>query len=155
MAVSLKALCYAIYVSAAITCLLSLPFDVILGTAGGAGMFRMLRYIRAMRILPYVLVLVLFYKIRDRLDKKKDGPWMVFFAGVLIITILDVAGFIDFSRGLGVLAMLGAIWKARVKLKEHDASGQDMPYYGLVGSAGTESSTTGGNVEMIQVAAKP
>ena len=65
MAVSLKALCYAIYVSAAIVCLLSLPWDVILGTAGGAGMFRMLRYITAMKILPYVLVLVLFYKIRE------------------------------------------------------------------------------------------
>ena len=153
MAVSLKALCYAIYVSAAITCLLSLPFDVILGTAGGAGMFRMLRYIRAMRILPHVLVLVLFYKIRDRLDKKKDGPWVVFFAVGLLVTVLGAVGF--GVPLISLLAMLGAIWKAREKLKEHEASGQDMPYYDLVGSAGTESSTTGGNVEMIQVAAKP
>ena len=154
MAVSLKALCYAIYVSAAITCLLSLPFDVILGTAGGAGMFRMLRYIRAMRILPHVLVLVLFYKIRDRLDKKKDGPWVVFFAVGLLVTVLGMV-FPARLDLISLLAMLGAIWKAREKLKEHEASGQDMPYYGLVGSAGTESSTTGGNVEMIQVAAKP
>ena len=153
MAVSLKALCYAIYVSAAITCLLSLPFDVILGTAGGAGMFRMLRYIRAMRILPHVLVLVLFYKIRDRLDKKKDGPWVVFFAVGLLVTVLGAVGF--GVPLISLLAMLGAIWKAREKLKEHEASGQDMPYYDLVGSTGTESSTTGGNVEMIQVAAKP
>ena len=154
MAVSLKALCYAIYVSAAITCLLSLPFDVILGTAGGAGMFRMLRYIRAMRILPYVLVLVLFYKIRDRLDKKKDGPWVVFFAVGLLVTVLGMV-FPARLDLISLLAMLGAIWKAREKLKEHEASGQDMPYYDLVGSTGTESSTTGGNVEMIQVAAKP
>ena len=154
MAVSLKALCYAIYVSAAITCLLSLPFDVILGTAGGAGMFRMLRHIRGMRILPHVLVLVLFYKIRDRLDKKKDGPWVVFFAVGLLVTVLG-AVFPARLDLISLLAMLGAIWKAREKLKEHEASGQDMPYYDLVGSAGTESSTTGGNVEMIQVAAKP
>ena len=154
MAVSLKALCYAIYVSAAITCLLSLPFDVILGTAGGAGMFRMLRYIRAIRILPHVLVLVLFYKIRDRLDKKKDGPWVVFFAVGLLVTVLG-AVFPARLDLISLLAMLGAIWKAREKLKEHEASGQDMPYYDLVGSTGTESSTTGGNVEMIQVAAKP
>ena len=154
MAVSLKALCYAIYVSAAITCLLSLPFDVILGTAGGAGMFRMLRYIRAMRILPHVLVLVLFYKIRDRLDKKKDGPWVVFFAVGLLVTVLGMV-FPARLDLISLLAMLGAIWKAREKLKEHEASGQDMPYYDLVGSTGTESSTTGGNVEMIQVAAKP
>ena len=154
MAVSLKALCYAIYVSAAITCLLSLPFDVILGTAGGAGMFRMLRYIRAMRILPHVLVLVLFYKIRDRLDKKKDGPWVVFFAVGLLVTVLG-AVFPARLDLISLLAMLGAIWKAREKLKEHEASGQDMPYYDLVGSTGTESSTTGGNVEMIHVAAKP
>ena len=154
MAVSLKALCYAIYVSAAITCLLSLPFDVILGTAGGAGMFRMLRYIRAMRILPHVLVLVLFYKIRDRLDKKKDGPWVVFFAVGLLVTVLGMV-FPARLDLISLLAMLGAIWKAREKLKEHEASGQDMPYYSLVGSAGTESSRTGGNVEMIQVAAKP
>ena len=154
MAVSLKALCYAIYVSAAITCLLSLPFDVILGTAGGAGMFRMLRYIRAMRILPHVLVLVLFYKIRDRLDKKKDGPWGGFFAVGLLVTVLG-AVFPARLDLISLLAMLGAIWKAREKLKEHEASGQDMPYYDLVGSTGTESSTTGGNVEMIQVAAKP
>ena len=156
MAVSLKALCYAIYVSAAITCLLSLPWDLILGTAGGAGMFRMLRYIkliRGMRILPHVLVLVLFYKIRDRLDKKKDGPWVVFFAVGLLVTVLGAVGF--GVPLISLLAMLGAIWKAREKLKEHEASGQDMPYYDLVGSAGTESSTTGGNVEMIQVAAKP
>ena len=153
MAVSLKALCYAIYVSAAITCLLSLPFDLILGTSRGAGMLKMLRYIRAIRILPHVLVLVLFYKIRDRLDKKKDGPWVVFFAVGLLVTVLGAVGF--GVPLISLLAMLGAIWKAREKLKEHEASGQDMPYYGLVGSAGTESSTTGGNVEMIQVAAKP
>ena len=122
-------------------------------------MLKMLRYIRAIRILPHVLVLVLFYKIRDRLDKKKDGPWLVFFAVGLLINVLSV--FVNnptsrhFAGFFGFMAMLGAIWKARVKLKEHDASGQDMPYYGLVGSAGTESSTTGGNVEMIQVAAKP
>ena len=139
MAVSLKALCYAIYVSAAITCLLSLPFDVILGTAGGAGMFRMLRYIRAMRILPHVLVLVLFYKIRDRLDKKKDGPWVVFFAVGLLINVLSV--FVNtptsrhFAGFIGFMAMLGAIWMARKKLKEQEASGEDMPYYALVGSA--------------------
>ena len=154
MAVSLKALCYAIYVSAAITCLLSLPFDVILGTSGGAGMLKMLRYIRAIRILPHVLVLVLFYKIRDRLDKKKDGPWVVFFAVGLLVTVLG-AVFPARLDLISLLAMLGAIWKAREKLKEHEASGQDMPYYDLVGSTGTESSTTGGNVEMIQVAAKP
>ena len=156
MAVSLKALCYAIYVSAAITCLLSVPWDVILGmnhTAGGARSLKMLRYIRGMRILPYVLVLVLFYKIRDRLDKKKDGPWVVFFAVGLLVTVLGAVGF--GVPLISLLAMLGAIWKAREKLKEHEASGQDMPYYDLVGSAGTESSTTGGNVEMIQVAAKP
>ena len=153
MAVSLKALCYAIYVSAAITCLLSLPFDLILGTSRGAGMLKMLRYIRAIRILPHVLVLVLFYKIRDRLDKKKDGPWVVFFAVGLLVTVLGAVGF--GVPLISLLAMLGAIWKAREKLKEHEASGQDMPYYDLVGSTGTESSTTGGNVEMIQVAAKP
>ena len=118
-------------------------------------MLKIVRIVHIFSILPYVLVLVVFYKIRDRLDKKKDGPWIVFFAGVLSMTISHVAGFIDFSLGLGALAMLGAIWKARVKLKEHEASGQDMPYYSLVGSAGTESSRTGGNVEMIQVAAKP
>ena len=119
-------------------------------------MFRMLRYIkliRGMRILPHVLVLVLFYKIRDRLDKKKDGPWVVFFAVGLLVTVLGAVGF--GVPLISLLAMLGAIWKAREKLKEHEASGQDMPYYDLVGSAGTESSTTGGNVEMIQVAAKP
>ena len=157
MAVSLKALCYAIYVSAAITCLLSVPWDVILGmnhTAGGARSLKMLRYIRGMRILPYVLVLVLFYKIRDRLDKKKDGPWVVFFAVGLLVTVLG-AVFPARLDLISLLAMLGAIWKAREKLKEHEASGQEMPYYDLVGSAGTESSTTGGNVEMIQVAAKP
>ena len=33
------------------------------------------------------------------------------------------------------MAMLGAIWMARKKLKEQEASGEDMPYYALVGSA--------------------
>ena len=151
MAVSLKALCYAIYVSATIACLGSVPWEMLVGARFSV----IVRIVHIFSILPYVLVLVVFYKIRDRLDKKKDGPWIVFFAGVLSMTILHVAGFIYFSLGLSALAMLGAIWKARVKLKEHEASGQDMPYYSLVGSAGTESSRTGGNVEMIQVAAKP
>ena len=154
MAVSLKALCYAIYVSATIACLGSVPWEMLVG-GKGLMLLKIVRIVHIFSILPYVLVLVVFYKIRDRLDKKKDGPWIVFFAGVLSMTISHVAGFIDFSLGLGALAMLGAIWKARVKLKEHEASGQDMPYYSLVGSAGTESSRTGGNVEMIQVAAKP
>ena len=154
MAVSLKALCYAIYVSAAIACLGSLPWDMVFDAGQkGLKMLRIIRIIHIFSILPYVLVLVVFYKIRDRLDKKKDGPWVVFFAVGLMVTVLGMVGFgVPF---IGFMAMLGAIWKAREKLKEHEASGQDMPYYDLVGSAGTESSTTGGNVEMIQVAAKP
>ena len=154
MAVSLKALCYAIYVSAAIACLGSLPWDMVFDAGQkGLKMLRIIRIIHIFSILPYVLVLVVFYKIRDRLDKKKDGPWVVFFAVGLMVTVLGVVGF--GVPLISLLAMLGAIWKAREKLKEHEASGQDMPYYDLVGSAGTESSTTGGNVEMIQVAAKP
>ena len=72
----------------------------------------------------------------------------------MLVTVLGVV-FPARLDLISLLAMLGAIWKAREKLKEHEASGQDMPYYDLVGSTGTESSTTGGNVEMIQVAAKP
>ena len=155
MAVSLKALCYAIYVSAAIACLGSLPWDMVFDAGQkGLKMLRIIRIIHIFSILPYVLVLVVFYKIRDRLDKKKDGPWVVFFAVGLLVTVLG-AVFPARLDLISLLAMLGAIWKAREKLKEHEASGQDMPYYDLVGSAGTESSTTGGNVEMIQVAAKP
>ena len=105
-------------------------------------------------ILTYALVLVIFYKIRDRLDKKKDGPWLVFFAVGLLINVLSVlfipelirvAGhrrraavnhlFYHFAAFIGFMAMLGAIWMARKKLKEQEASGEDMPYYALVGSA--------------------
>ena len=133
MAVSLKALCYAIYVSAAIACLGSVPWDLVLAESS----FRLLRLIRGIRmltILPYSLVLVIFYKIRDRLDKKKDGPWMVFFACGLITTILSMV--VRNLRGFGLLSMLGTIgtiWMARKKLKEQEASGEDMPYYALVG----------------------
>ena len=138
MAVSLKALCYAIYVSAAIACLGSVPWDLVLAESS----FRLLRLIRIIRmftILPYSLVLVIFYKIRDRLDKKKDGPWLVFFAVGLLINVLSV--FVNnptsrhFAGFFGFMAMLGAIWMARKKLKEQEASGEDMPYYALVGSA--------------------
>ena len=156
MAVSLKALCYALYVSATIACLGSVPWEMLEGGKKGHRLLRIEKAVHTFSILPYVLVLVVFYKIRDRLDKKKDGPWVVFFAVGLMVTVLGVVGFgVPF---IGFMAMLGAIWKAREKLKEHEASGQDMPYYGLVGSVGTESSTTGVNVEaapVIQVAVKP
>ena len=138
MAVSLKALCYAIYVSAAIACLGSVPWDLVLAESS----FRLLRLIRIIRmftILPYSLVLVIFYKIRDRLDKKKDGPWLVFFAVGLLINVLSVFNynhqFYHFAAFIGFMAMLGAIWMARKKLKELEASAEFMPYYALVGSA--------------------
>ena len=131
MAVSLKALCYAIYVSAAIACLGSVPWDLVL--AGEYRLLRLIRIIRMFTILPYSLVLVIFYKIRDRLDKKKDGPWMVFFACGLIAETLNMVA-IDLGS-LSMLGAIGTIWMARKKLKEQEASGEDMPYYALVGSA--------------------
>ena len=137
MAVSLKALCYAIYVSAAIACLGSVPWDLVL--AGEYRLLRLIRIIRMFTILPYSLVLVIFYKIRDRLDKKKDGPWLVFFAVGLLINVLSVFNYnhqlYHFAAFIGFMAMLGAIWMARKKLKELEASAEFMPYYALVGSA--------------------
>ena len=137
MAVSLKALCYAIYVSAAIACLGSVPWDLVL--AGEYRLLRLIRIIRMFTILPYSLVLVIFYKIRDRLDKKKDGPWLVFFAVGLLINVLSVFNYnhqlYHFAAFIGFMAMLGAIWMARKKLKELEASVEFMPYYALVGSA--------------------
>ena len=137
-AVSLKALCNAVYVSATITLLGSLPLVLFLQHGRPAAGFRDAA-LRGSTILTYALVLVIFYKIRDRLDKKKDGPWLVFFAVGLLINVLSVCVNNPTSRHfagfIGFMAMLGAIWMARKKLKEQEASGEDMPYYALVGSA--------------------
>ena len=139
-AVSLKALCNAVYVSATITLLGSLPLVLYLVHGRPVSSFRdAAPFISRFTILTYALVLVIFYKIRDRLDKKKDGPWLVFFAVGLLINVLSV--FVNnptsrhFAGFFGFMAMLGAIWMARKKLKEQEASGEDMPYYALVGSA--------------------
>ena len=133
MAVSLKALCYAIYVSATIACLGSVPWEMLEGGKKGHRLLRIEKAVHTFSILPYVLVLVVFYKIRDRLDKKKDGPWMVFFACGLIAETLNMVA-IDLGS-LSMLGAIGTIWMARKKLKEQEASGEDMPYYALVGSA--------------------